>query len=326
MLEGLGERARRIAGTSPWTNVYGLARTLAALCTLTTLLASDGSSLFRPAQGVPAFPHCDGAAAYSLFCVVDVDVAHVAAVVILLTAASGWRPRLTALPHWWVAVSFQVSATVPDGGDQVAAVLTLLILPIALTDRRAWHWQAPQPVGDPAVSLAAWSALMVVRLQIAGIYLQASVAKLGSEEWADGTAVYYWFGDPLFGAPGWAAGLMGWLTASPLGVTMLTWGAIAVEFALFLGLVARRAVRPYLLAAGLALHALIGLLMGLGSFALAMAACLVVYLRPVDLPFAPVRLPLGRLTSRWRAPRPPGPARPVAGEGTPKLLQPDTRA
>lgn len=319
MLEGLGAKARTIAGTSPWTNVYGLARTLAALCTLTTLLASDTSSLFRPAQGVPDFPYCEGVTAYSLFCVTDVSVAHPVAVAILLVAASGWQPRLTALPHWWVAASFQASSTVPDGGDQVAAVLTLLILPIALTDRRAWHWGAPQPVRDPAWSLVAWSALMVVRLQVAGIYLQASVAKLGRQEWADGTAVYYWFGDPLFGSPGWAAGVTEWLTASPLGVAMLTWGAVAVEFALFLGLVARRAVRPYLLVAGLVLHTCIGVLMGLGSFALAMFACLVVHLRPLDQPFRLDRLP--RVAARSSA---PCPAAPVLNGRVLESLESDT--
>ncbi|WP_326645822.1 hypothetical protein OG884_14335 [Streptosporangium sp. NBC_01755] len=286
MLSGLGAKARGIAETSPWTNVYGLARTLLALCTLTTLLASETSSLFRPAQGVPDYPYCDGAAAYGLFCVLDADQAHPVAIAVLAVAASGWRPRFTALPHWWVAVSFQASATIPDGGDQVAAVLTLLLLPIALTDGRAWHWGHPQAVGDPVTSLVAWSALLVIRVQVAGIYLQSSVAKLGREEWADGTALYYWLSDPLFGGPGWAAGVLEPLRVSSVGVTLLTWGPVAIEFALVMGLVSRRAVRPYLLVAGLTLHTLIGLLMGLGSFALAMFACLVIYLRPLDRPFA----------------------------------------
>ncbi len=99
--------------------------------------------------------------------------------------------------------------------------------------------------------------------------------------------------------------------ASPLGVTQLTWGAIVVEFALVMGLVARRAVRPYLQIAGLGLHGSIALLMGLGSFAFIMAAALMLYLRPADLPF-PSPLPLsvaGGLDS-------PSPCRPFL-PGTP---------
>ncbi|WP_188193676.1 sporulation-delaying protein SdpB family protein [Nonomuraea sp. SYSU D8015] len=286
MLNRLGSLVDGIVRISIWTNVYGLARTMVAIGTLSTLLASDTSALFRPAAGIPDFPFCGGLASASLFCVVEVDLAHPIAIVILLLAASGWRPRYTALPHWWVTVSFQASATIPDGGDQAATVITLLLLPIALTDGRAWHWQRPRAITDVVGSLIAWSALLMIRIQVAGIYLQASMAKLGREEWADGTALYYWLSDPLFGMPGWAAPILGPVLANSLGVTMLTWGSVAIEFALVLGLVARRPVRPYLLAAGLALHLSIAVLMGLGSFALVMIGCLLLYLRPLDLPIA----------------------------------------
>ncbi|MFG3442568.1 sporulation-delaying protein SdpB family protein [Nonomuraea sp. NPDC047897] len=301
MLTRLGTWAHDIARISPWTNVYGAARTLVAAATLTTLLASDTATLFRPAAGVPGYPHCDGLAGAGLFCVMDADVAHPVAIAILLLACSGWRPRLTALPHWWATVSFQASTTIPDGGDQVAAVLTLLLLPLALTDDRAWHWQRGDEVRDEAASLVAWSALLVIRVQVAGIYLQASMAKLGREEWADGTALYYWLSDPLFGVPGWAAPLLAPVLAHPLGVTLLTWGSIAVEFALVMGLVARRVVRPYLLAAGVFLHASIAVLMGLGSFSLAMIGALVLFLRPLDVPFRTSVEPITLAARRRRA-------------------------
>jgi antimicrobial peptide system SdpB family protein len=220
-----------------------------------------------------------------LFCVAEPVWGQRIAVVILLVVASGWRPRLTALPHWWATASFQASTTTADGGDQVAAVITLLMLPIALSDGRAWHWQRARPVGDLAVAVLAWSALVVIRVQVAGIYLQASMAKLGKQEWANGTALYYWLSDPLFGVPGWAEPLFGPVLADAAGVTILTWGTVAVEFALVFGLFARRAARPYLLGAGVLLHGSIALFMGLGSFALAMIACLVLYLRPLDRPW-----------------------------------------
>ncbi|TKK87198.1 hypothetical protein FDA94_18970 [Herbidospora galbida] len=306
MLTRLGAAVRARAETSPWTNVYGLARTMLAVATLLTLLATDTTSLFRPVAGVPDFPNCDDIAQYGLFCVAGPGPGRYIGIAVLVVVATGWRPRFTALPHWWVTVSFQASGSLPDGGDQVAAVMTLLLLPVALTDGRPWHWGPAARVADPARSLLAWSAFLVVRLQVAGIYLQASMAKLGREEWANGTALYYWLNDPMFGSPEWASWLLRPVLASAAGVTLLTWGAIAVEFALVLGLVARREAWPYLLLAGLGLHASIALLMGLGSFALTMMACLVLYLRPADTPLpGPVPMPV----HGWRPALRPGPVR-----------------
>jgi len=55
-------------------------------------------------------------------------------ILVLLVAASGWRPRYTAIPMWWVLFGNQASLTVVDGGDQISAVLALLLIP-DVTDR-----------------------------------------------------------------------------------------------------------------------------------------------------------------------------------------------
>ncbi|MFD7285668.1 sporulation-delaying protein SdpB family protein [Streptomyces sp. NPDC059863] len=308
MLTKLDAFAARIGSVSPWTNVYGVARTLLALGTLSTLLATGTDSLFLPAQGVPDYPKCDNVATVGIFCVVPESglwAARLAAIVILLVAASGWRPRYTAIPHWWIAFSFQANVTAPDGGDQITAVMVLLLLPIALTDGRRWHWGAPQEAGGTTGrtqwALFAWSASLVIRVQVAGLYFQSSVAKLSHTEWADGTSLFYWLRDPYFGAPGWIAPLTDAITRTSLGVVAFTWMPLVIEFAIVLGLIAKRSVRPYLLVAGVALHASIGLLMGLGSFALAMFGCLVLHLRPFDQPF---EFP-ARIASWWSARRSP---------------------
>lgn len=300
MLTAAGRTAYHVASRWPWTNVYGLARTLAALSTLGTLVFSSPSSLFRPVAGIPGYPNCRSLSAFSVYCVFPgdgVQIGWYVSIAILIVAAVGWRPRYTAIPHWWVTFSFQVAASIPDGGDQIASNLLLLIIPVALLDNRTWHWQAPLPDAVPAnqsilanqsmatlqKSLIAWSALFAIRLQVAGVYLHASVAKLGVAEWVDGSALYYWLTDAEFGAPRWTHSWLGAVLQLPVGVQMLTWGSIAIEFALFLGIIACRPVRPYLLAAGISLHAAIGLLMGLPSFSFAMFAALVLYLRPTDL-------------------------------------------
>jgi antimicrobial peptide system SdpB family protein len=309
VLARLGAAVGRATAAPPWTNVYGTARTLLALCTLGTITFSSTATLFRPALGVPPAPYCDGIAAGSIYCLVPGDalgVARLVSIAVLVLAASGWRPRWTAVPQWWVTASLAVSSTIPDGGDQIAGLATLLLLPLCLTDPRRWHWQAP-PGPDhagatPALRVVAWSAVLVVRVQVAGIYLQAAVAKFGVEEWADGTALYYWMTDPAFGAPGWAEGLVAPVITSS-AVVALTYGAMLLELVLFTALVMPRQRWGPLLVAGLVFHGAIAVLMGLLSFGFAMAGCLLVYLRPADQPLRPpARLTAARLPARLAEP------------------------
>lgn len=304
VLTSLGLAARALARRDPWTDVYGLARTLLALGTASTLVASSTETLFRPVLGGTSVPHCAGPATLGLFCLAPtafVPWAHLAAIGVLAVVASGWRPRVTAIPHWWVSASFAASAAIPDGGDHVTAMLTLLVLPVALTDDRRWHWGRRAPEDDETwARLIAWSGAFVVRLQVAGIYLHASLGKLGSAEWVDGTALFYWFSDPSFGAPLWLRPFAMAVASTSLGAIVLSWGTIALEFALALALVIdRRWWRPLLLL-GVGFHLSIALLMGLPSFTLAMSAALLIYLRAFDAPWDLHLLRMRLRPVRWR--------------------------
>jgi sporulation delaying protein B len=215
MLTRLGQRVAAAVWVGPWTNVYGLARSLLAVSSLATLLANPPSHLFHVGPGVDHVPRCGETAAVSLYCVIphhNLIVAHVIAIGVLLAALSGWRPQLTAIPHWWVTFSFQASATEIDGGDQIAAIATLLIIPLALTDYRKSHWDTSTitmaSLNGLTRSAVAWSTVWVLRLQVAGVYLQASLAKLTRPEWINGTAVYYWLTDPTFGTPTWLSPIL----------------------------------------------------------------------------------------------------------------------
>lgn len=273
-----------------WTSVYGMARTLLALGTFGTLATTSISALFVVTPSVAAPPSCSGVAALSLFCIAPHDktgleLSRWIASLTLLIVASGWRPRITALPHWWISASLIASATAIDGGDHVTAVLTLLLLPIALTDDRAWHWEDRHCADERATArMMASFAGLAIRVQVAAIYLQSSLAKLGVPEWVDGTALYYWMNDPSFGPSGWLRPFVMSLMTSRL-VVAVTWGTIVLEFALALGLVVSPRARPYLLVFGISLHAAIGVVIGLTSFALAMIAALILYLHPLNEPF-----------------------------------------
>lgn len=290
MLTHAGRIARRwIADAQPWTNVYGLARTIIASATALTLIFNQSSNLFRPASGIEGSPpFCTGVKAIGLFCLEPrshLEPARWVAIAALLLVASGWRPRFTGVLHWWVSFSLFSSAIVVDGGDQTAAVLSFLLIPVTLTDPRRWHWD-PMPTGQSDASkLVAKTWLSLVRLQVAGIYLHAAAGKFAVEEWADGTALYYWLLHPSLGAPDWLApSLQRLLLIGPF-VSLLTWSIVVLEFFLAAGLLAPKSTQKWLLACGITLHLGIIVLHGLVSFGSTMVAALILFLRPTEITF-----------------------------------------
>ena len=265
----------------PWTNVYGIARSLLALATLLPLVSDSAERIFHPLiVDDPGVFDRSAFVGASLFFLArhHLTVAKVLAIVVLLLALSGWRPRLTAFPHWWVTFSFAASASMVDGGDLVAATLTLLLLPVALTDSRRSHWVGVG-TGSVMASIAAQTGLVLVRVQMAVVYLFAAVLKFPSEEWANGTALYYFWRHPVFGTPGFLRPLTEWIGRSLL-VVPVTWGVLLLELSLAAALVAPLRFRARLLPLALLFHAGIAVIHGMPTFALAMAGGLVLYLRP----------------------------------------------
>jgi antimicrobial peptide system SdpB family protein len=295
MLTWLGVRTRSwVAKAPPWTNAYGLARTILALGTLGTLLCSPASSLFRPAVGLPNWPICVDATRFGLFCLASrahLELARWLAIAILALVASGWRPRFTGVLHWWVSCSLATSAILIDGGDQITAVLTLLLIPVTLTDARRWHWspsiqESRSQRWEDFARLIALTAFMAIRVQVSGVYFHSFVAKLKVPEWTDGTALYYWFTHPVFGATPALSAVIKPLLDNAWTLTFMTWGALGLELVLFSALFMKDRYRVPLLVCGLCFHLGIALIHGLISFAFAMFAALLLYLWPQTKPFA----------------------------------------
>jgi antimicrobial peptide system SdpB family protein len=277
--------------TSPWSNVYGTARSLVALGTLLTLLANSAAQLFRPAaDGV--VDSTRWVVRVTMFGLLHnhIELARWIAILVLAVVVSGWRPRVTGLVHWWVAWSFSTACVPADGGDQVAHVLALLMLPVALTDNRVWHWgQAPAITGrwQLVCSRIAVCSLSVIRLQGAVIYFNAAVGKFAVAEWANGTAMYYWLLDPRIGLGNARHAWVLWATAQPLVVAALSWLPILIELSLVLALAmsAENRLRKPLFVVAVAFHAGNILFFGLVSFFCAMTAVLILLLRPVTQPY-----------------------------------------
>jgi len=283
MLTLFGRWARPKLTSPVWGSSLGLARTLLAAGTLGTLVFTDPAALMSPLANGVVPPTCAGVTQAGIWCVTPSLVwGRWISVAVLLAVASGWRPRLTAIPHWYVSWSLIVNATVQDGGDQITAVLTLLLIPICLADRRRWHWSpsTPDPAEPGTRQIVGRVALLLIQIQVAAIYLHASIAKLGVPEWADGTAMFYWSRHPTFGAPAWLRPVMDPILGSPYGVTAVTWGSVALEFALAIAIFLGPQAKRFLLGAGLLFHTGIAVHMGLVSFLAATSAALLLALLP----------------------------------------------
>lgn len=290
MLVAIAEKIRaHLPRTDPWTDIYGLARTLLALSLAITLGLNELNDLFMPRGngGNIGFECSLALSKVGLFCFAEEANAQFArgfAVLVLLVVASGWRPRITGPLHWYVAFSFQANANVVDGGDQLGALLALLLLPITLLDGRKWHWDPPVGAHDERRRLIGWWFFTLVRIQIAVVYFHAAVGKLGVTEWTDGTALYYWLLHPTFGVSDWLRPAILPVLLHGTLVALLTWSVLALEFMLAAGLIAAPQWRRPLLVGGFLLHGGIILVHGLVSFSIVMFAALILFLHPVDVP------------------------------------------
>lgn len=275
-----------------WNNSYGLARTLLALSTLTTLLFNHTNILFSEGVGITP-PLCYGITKISLYCIFNtqLEVGRWISIALLLVVASGWRPRITGVLHWWVAFSLNSSALILEGGDQVASNLTLLLIPITLLDPRKWHWK--NHVIDMKnitwkKDLSIWcaaSTYFIIRLQVALIYFNAAVEKFKVDEWLNGTALYYWFLNPYMGANEAMTFLLKPLITHHLITPLLTWGTLLFELMLFLGIALPARYRIMLLKSGILFHLIIAFVHGLFPFFFSMTAALILFLKPLNTSF-----------------------------------------
>jgi antimicrobial peptide system SdpB family protein len=130
------------------------------------------------------------------------------------------------------------------------------------------------------VAIVAAFTYIVIRLQVSILYLNAGIAKLKVDEWVNGTALYYWFQNPVVGLDTFLKPIVLNLFESPLIVSLCTWMVIGFEIFLSSALVMPKRYWKALLVMGLSFHFIIAIFHGLISFGFAMSAALVLYLRP----------------------------------------------
>jgi antimicrobial peptide system SdpB family protein len=274
----------RAAGYEPRNRRLAVARTLVALAELTNLLLSSDSVLFMNTPGSTPQDRCTGLADPTLWCALGERgdgglEARILAAGVLCLAAAGLAPRWTCLPHWYVAFSFSVDVTIGNGGDQVAQVFTMLLIPQCLGDPRLWQWSAAHGAGGgaratralPAVTRgSAYAAQLILRIQIAVIYLECGVEKLARPEWRNGCAMHSLMNDPQFGFPPPLREIAAPLLDRQVIAIVLGWSVVAVEIAIALLVLSGAFARRYALTLAVCLHIAIILALGLFSFGLIM--------------------------------------------------------
>ncbi|MEL6719714.1 MAG: sporulation-delaying protein SdpB family protein, partial [Bacteroidota bacterium] len=270
-IDRFGRKLNVSATRFNWTNTYGFARTILAIGTLITIGLNDINMLIAP-LGEPMDKGIDVYLMnFSIFSIFSENLvlAKCLSIVLLLIVASGWRPRVTGLVHFWISFSVAGSFSVIDGGDQITQILTLLILPICLIDNRKWHWEykAERNISPlrKHMTLIVITCLFLIRIQAAFVYYHAGIGKMFVEEWMNGTALYYWLNVPLFQISGFLSWLISPLLYNPFTVTIGTWGVMIFEVLLFLGIFMDKKWYPSLLKAGILFHFLIIVFFGLGS-------------------------------------------------------------
>lgn len=275
---------------TPWGIYQGVARTMISLGLSLTMLLTPQEVLFTESSKVNN--KCDGFASFLFFCVTEGNIEKSFSVIflgiILLIIATGVAPFLTAIPLFYIAASIYSAITIPDGGDQIAQIITFLLIPVSLFDFRLWSYSKKRLDLLKTFRIEKYSeftakvSLYLIKLQVAVIYFWAGASKLNEPAWREGTALYYWVSDPTFGASEPLSYLILPIFNIPLVTLLITWGTILMEVILGLSLLMDERIRKILLPIGIIFHILIFIVLGISSFGIIMIGALLLLLVPVD--------------------------------------------
>lgn len=265
-----------------FTSKLAFARTLFALGSLGTLIFTDiglvmntdildlgrvipvGNLLFRD---------------ISIFEIFNVTTGKCIAILILLFVLTGYLPQLSIFLQTWVHVSICNSVIELDGGDQIAANICLLLIPICVFDNRLNQWRENLNLKKrELINVYCNTFYFLILLQVSVIYFHAGVGKIAIEEWLSGTCLYFWTTNNIYGAPDFLQSIYNFFTLSKIA-PILTWLVIFLEIGLFACLFASNVkLKRLFLFLGIAFHFMIFITHGLASFFFSTSGALILYL------------------------------------------------
>lgn len=267
----------------PRGSALAFGRSMIAAGGLLVLLFSPDSALFNDLVRQPNGMWCSGVRASALWCLAGSSdhglmLSRVVSIAVLLLVVSGFSPRWTCIPHWYVTFSLASASPTANGGDSIAQIAAMLLIPVCLGDGRKWQWSPPDSTLPPVWRGSAAAAMLGIRGQIVVIYVTAAASKLMDPFWRNGTALRYVAEDPLGGFPDPILHLLDPLfDVAPL-LALTTWSVIGVQvlIAASIAMSSNRCASRIALALGVCLHLTIGALMGLLTFGLIMIGLLIV--------------------------------------------------
>lgn len=260
------------------SRLVGLARSIIALAQLSIILFTSAQARFPPIGDADPGPICEGITNASIYCILGgspVILSDIVVSTLLLFVISGFFPRYLGLVHYWATISISGSIALPDGGEAASQAVVFFMIFLSIADNRTNHWQATQTTHS-RLKAVSWAASWVLRLQIAWIYLNASVAKTAVSEWTEGSAVYYVVRDPLFGSAGPFGELFRDILEIPWVALTASWGAIVIEFSIAIFVLWSSKSRKLAVLLSVALHVGFIVMIGLWSFAFIMIGSVLV--------------------------------------------------
>jgi len=267
------------------TNSIGLARSILALGLFLTLVFNSNEVLFYSNSNVVEF-HANQYNFLSIYLFIqNTQLAKLISIAILFFVIIGLYPRFTCILHFWVTYSFLSCAHIADGGDQIAAIISFLLIPLCLINSNRWHWQINKTRSFYSNTIAFYTILLI-KLQAIVIYFHSSVGKFPVVEWVDGSAIYYWFNDPVFGLKKSLVPLFDVILKNAIFTFYANWAVMFLElFIVFAVISSSKKIKKYALIMGLIFHLFIVLVHGLFSFYFSMASLLILSLYSQNIRF-----------------------------------------
>lgn len=225
----------------------------------------------------------------TIFCVFnqssyfEIGVTKIFVIIILLFIILGYLPQIMGVLHFWVAYSIQHNMTTVDGGEQVAMVICFWLMIFSLFDNRINHWHKQNNKFPIGISIG-WAILFIIQVQVSYLYLNSSITKMKNLEWLDGTAVYYYLNDTLFGLPPILYNVFSSIIESPF-IVFITWGTLLLQLILAGAIFANQKIKNIIFIIAILMHEMFAIFMGLISFSIVMIAVLILYLKPINIQY-----------------------------------------
>lgn len=266
--------------STPFNINYQIGRACLALCSILTLAFNPDYVLFPVNNGTISLNNDP----YNIFLLFEnISCGIWVSNIILILVIIGIYPRITSILHVWVTYSITTSVLVIEGGDQIVFQISAYLLPLCLTDNRFNAWFIGKRKKMLSVYLGYLSYSLII-FQMFLIYFFAGMGKIGSIVWQEGTAAYYWFNYPGFGASYIISDILSSLLKNPWLVSSFTWGTIILELLLAILIISlNKKYSKLIFLTSFFFHFLIAGIFGLISFLFAMLGGIILAAQPFKL-------------------------------------------